>query len=56
MSTTEIYGELEKLWETFKAEHNSSKKVSKGRARKALGEMKKLITPYRAASNAEGKA
>ena len=55
MSKQEIFEQLEQLWETFKAEHNSTKKVSAGRARKALGEMKKLVTPYRQASVEEAK-
>jgi hypothetical protein len=55
MSKQEIFEELKKLWEQFEIEHNSTTKVSDTRARKALGEMKKLITPYRTASVEEGK-
>lgn len=55
MTKNEIYQELEQLWTTFATEHAGTKKVNGGRARKALGEMKKLITPYRQASTAEGK-
>jgi hypothetical protein len=55
MNTKEIYEQLKQLWEEFEANHNATTKVSKGRARKALGEIKKLVTPYRAASTEEGK-
>lgn len=55
MSKQEIFEELKKLWEQFEIEHNATTKVSDTRARKALGEMKKLITPYRTASTEEGK-
>lgn len=56
MTKQEIYVELKKLWESFDANHNKTTKKSDADARKALGEIKKLITPYRAASTAEGKA
>jgi hypothetical protein len=56
MSKQEIYEQLEKLWAEFEANHKATTKVSDSRARKALGEIKKLITPYRAASTSEGKA
>ena len=55
MSKQEIYEQLKTLWEQFETEHNGTTKVSDSRARKALGEVKKLITPYRAASTEEGK-
>jgi hypothetical protein len=55
MSKQEIFEELKKLWEQFETEHNATTKVSDTRARKALGELKKLITPYRTASTEEGK-
>jgi hypothetical protein len=55
MTKQEIYEQLKQLWEQFEAGHNGTTKVSDSRARKALGEVKKLITPYRAASTAEGK-
>jgi len=56
MTKQEIYVELKKLWESFDTNHNKTTKKSDADARKALGEIKKLITPYRAASTAEGKA
>jgi len=45
-----IFDEMIQLWSTFEENHNGSTKASDGRARKALGEMKKLVTPYRKAS------
>jgi hypothetical protein len=55
MSKQEIYEQLKQLWEEFETNHNATTKVSDTRARKALGEIKKLITPYRTASTEEGK-
>ena len=55
MTKQEVYEQLKQLWEEFDKNHNASSKVSNGRARKALGEIKKLITPYRAASVEEEK-
>jgi len=50
MNTQEIYEKLKHLWEEFETNHNATSKVSNSRARKALGEIKKLVTPYRTAS------
>ena len=55
MSKEEIYEQLKQLWAEFEANHNATTKVSDSRARKALGEIKKLVTPYRAASTEESK-
>lgn len=55
MSKAEIYEQLKQLWEEFDANHNATTKVSNTRARKALGEIKKLTTPYRQASTEEDK-
>lgn len=55
MSKTEIYEQLKQLWEEFDVQHNGTTKVSNTRARKALGEIKKLTTPYRQASTEEDK-
>lgn len=55
MSKQEIYEELVKLWNEFDTNHNATTKVAGAKARKALGEIKKLITPYRAASVEESK-
>ena len=56
MNTTEIFEKIEALYETFKAEHAGKSKAAHGRARKALGEITKLIKEYRKASTAEDKA
>lgn len=55
MTKQEIYEQLKTLWEEFETNHNGTTKVSNGRARKALGEIKKLVTPYRTASVEEDK-
>jgi len=56
MNTQELFDKIDALYETFKAEHASKSKAAHGRARKALGELKKLVTEYRKASTAEDKA
>lgn len=43
------------LWTEFEAQHNGTTKKSQQQARKAVGELKKLVTDYRKASVAEGK-
>ena len=58
MTSQEIYTEMEALMETFKAEHaknQAGNKSAGARARKAIGEVKKMVTSYRAASTSEGK-
>jgi hypothetical protein len=55
MNKETIYQELKRLWEAFDAAHNGTKKRNMADARKALGEIKKLVTPYRAASVEEEK-
>jgi len=52
----EIYENLKALWEQFDANHNKTTKKSNAEARKALGEIKKLVTAYRAASVEAEKA
>ena len=56
MNTQELFDKIDALYETFKAEHAGKSKAAHGRARKALGEIKKVITEYRQASVAEDKA
>ena len=51
----EIFESIKDLYETFEAEHNGTTKASKRRARKAIGEIKKLVTDYRKASVDESK-
>lgn len=56
METEKLFEQIDALYETFKAEHAGSSKAAHGRARKALGEIKKLVTEYRKASVAQDKA
>ena len=51
----DLFTQMQTLWETFETEHNSTTKAGKGRARKVIGELKKLVTDYRAASVEETK-
>ena len=53
--TQKIFDKIEVLYESFKAEHAGTSKAAHGRARKALGGIKKLISEYRKASVAEDK-
>tara|TARA_R110000796_G_scaffold51512_1_gene121457 strand:- start:102 stop:269 length:168 start_codon:yes stop_codon:yes gene_type:complete len=53
--TQDIFNKIEVLYESFKAEHAGTSKAAHGRARKALGNIKKLISEYRKASVAEDK-
>jgi len=55
MNTQEIFEKIEALYETFKAEHAGKSKAAHGRARKILGEIKKLVAEYRKASIDEDK-
>ena len=55
MNKQEIYEQLKSLWAEFEVNHAATTKVSDTRARKALGEIKKLVTPYRNASVEETK-
>jgi len=56
MKSQELFEQMKALFTTFESEHNGTKKVNKGRARKAIGELKKLITAYKKASTEEQKA
>jgi len=51
----ELFQQIDALYESFKAEHNGTTKASQTRARKAIGDLKKLVTEYRKASVAESK-
>jgi len=51
--TNSLYDQIHSLYATFEEEHAKSaggNKAAGSRARKALGEIKKLVTPYRKAS------
>jgi hypothetical protein len=54
-----LYGQLNELWEQFQENHRAhsekGNKAAGGRARKAIGEVKKLVTEYRKASVSESK-
>ena len=55
MSKQEVFEQIDALYETFKAENAGTTKASQQRARKAIGEINKLVTEYRKASVAESK-
>ena len=56
----ELYERIEELFEDFQSNHKvfseKGTKAAGGRARKAIGEIKKLVTDYRKASVSESKA
>ena len=53
MTKHEIYEQIVEQFNILVGENNGSTKTSQARARKAAGEIKKLITPYRKASVTE---
>ena len=59
MSSDKLYNEIKGLFEQFEENHsifsNKGNKAAGGRARKAIGEIKKLVTDYRKASVSESK-
>jgi len=59
MSTTQLYDTLNTLWEEFQANHtkftDKGNKAAATRARKSIGEVKKLVTEYRKQSVLESK-
>ena len=56
MNTQELFEQISGLYETAKTNHEDKSKAAKARARKALSELKKLISAYNKASVAEAKA
>ena len=58
-NTNELYETMNNLWEDFQENHRSftdkGNKAAGSRARKAIGEVKKLVTDYRKASVTESK-
>lgn len=55
MTKEELYQQITNLFNEFTVGHNSKFKKGAGDARKALGAIKKLITPYNKASVSEAK-
>ena len=59
MSTENLYNEINDLFESFQENHRAftekGTKAAGGRARKSIGEIKKLVTGYRQASVSESK-
>ena len=54
-TSQQIFEEIKELFSQFEENHNSSTKAGKSRARKSIGEIKKLVTDYRKASVEENK-
>jgi hypothetical protein len=55
MTSQELFEQMSGLWTQFEKEHTSGTKAGAGRARKSIGELKKMVTDYRAASVSESK-
>ena len=59
MSTDKLYNDIKNLFSEFEDNHSifteKGNKAAGGRARKAIGEIKKLVTSYRKASVSESK-
>jgi hypothetical protein len=56
MNTTELLEKMTALFADMAVENSKTSKAAHGRARKAAGELKKLLTEYKKASTAEDKA
>lgn len=54
-NSQEIFEQIKTLFEEFETNHNGATKAAKSRARKAIGELKKLVTDYRKVSVEENK-
>jgi hypothetical protein len=50
-----LFAQMKDLWVKFEEEHNKTTKVSQKNARTLIGDLKKLVTEYRAASVEESK-
>ena len=59
MTSNELFTKMETQWNEFNENHSKftekGNKAAGGRARKHIGEIKKLVTEYRKASVAESK-
>jgi len=60
MASNELFTKMEVLWTEFHDNHSKflekGNKAAATRARKAVGELKKLVTEYRKASVADSKS
>jgi hypothetical protein len=56
MNTQELFEKIEMHYEMFRDNHSAQSKAAHQRARRALNEIKKLITEYKRTSVAEDKA
>ena len=56
MTSQELFDKIAEHFAMLQSEHEKTTKAAHSRARKAAGEIKKLITEYRKASTAEDKA
>jgi len=54
-NSNELFEQIKELYTQFEKEHNGTTKAAKSRARKAIGEIKKLVTDYRKVSIEETK-
>ena len=52
----ELFDQIAEQFSILQGENGGSTKASQARARKAAGEIKKLITPYKKANMDEGKS
>jgi len=55
MNKQELFQQIAENFAILNEENEKTTKASQARARKAAGEIKKLITPYKKASVAEAK-
>ena len=59
-NSNELYNTINDLFEDFQENHrkfeDKGTKAAGGRARKAIGEIKKMVTAYRQASISESKS
>ena len=59
MTSKELFTQMETFWNEFNENHSKftekGNKAAATRARKAVGELKKLVTAYRKASVTESK-
>ena len=54
-TSQDIFEQIKDLFVEFEENHNGTTKAAKSRARKAIGEIKKLVTEYRKVSVEETK-